>query len=94
MKDFSIQIPDDYFIDKNTLLAYIIRAAHVAVKQTDLPGEMKAFGNETPISTVEMREKLGDMTKANFCKYFNEYKRSVKQNYETTVTPLISFKNG
>lgn len=85
---FKIELPSDSMEDKNKALGAIIRYARASILQTDIPGELKEFGDETPMSTIEIRELFG-MSKANFSQHFIKFKDLMKNKYDKDITPII-----
>lgn len=90
--NFEIILPDDAMEDKNKALGAIIRYARAIINKTDIPGTLIEFGDETPLSTIEIRKKF-DMERGNFNHHFTSFKKYMDDKYERKIIPLIEWNS-
>jgi len=89
---FSIEISSDSLETKNKALGSIIRKARALISQTEIPGTLEEFWDETPLSTIQIRE-LFWMSRAMFAHHFNNFKEYMLKNHNKQIIPLIEGKN-
>jgi len=87
--NFQLKLSDSSLESKNKALGAIIRQASEVIRQSDIPGELDAFWDETPMSTIEIRKVFGDMERSNFHLHFKNFKAYMLENYDTTIVPFI-----
>ena len=87
-----IEIPKICLENKNMLLWWIIRLARKLVMNSNTPGKLLEFGDETPMSTLEIRN-LFWIDKQKFSYHFKAFKIFIKKEYWKEITPLISWTN-
>lgn len=85
---FSLTLTPEARESKDAALWYIIRHARLALSKSDIPGEMKEFGDEMPLSTKQMQEELS-MSRQNFCAHMKKYKAQSLEKFSRSIEPLF-----
>lgn len=91
-EQINISIPKAYLKNKDMFLGGIIRFAREVVLESEVPGKLKEFWDETPMSTVEIRE-LFWLDKEKFRYHLNAFKSFIKAEYKRDINPLIKWTN-
>ncbi len=87
-----LSIPKTYLENKNKFLWWIIRISREMIINSDIPGELKEFWNETPLNTVEIREMFW-LSKQNFNNHIKSFKIFIEKEHWRKIVPLISWTN-
>lgn len=84
-----IELPESYLENKDMLLWGLIRYVRKYVNDSDVPGELKEFWDETPMSTTEIRKLFNFTDRSNFSYHFSAFKKFIKEEYNRDIIPLI-----
>lgn len=88
-----LEIPKEYFENKDELLGAIIRYGTQSVLQADVvPWELQEFGTEKPMSSTEIAELCWIKDRQNFHYHFKAFVKFMKDYEWVEVVSLVSGK--